>query len=270
MDWSYSKKEYYWQRRKIVETLFSFCRSKVPNLEALSEKLLQLNKQIRERHNSIKYRCVYALRKDQKLDKESLERGGYCDTWWRSNQFNLLMDEDMTTEEESQASEDNEVPTSNNPIIVYLKPSKPVFSPITEFTKCIHPECIHSNYDLINSKVIYLFCMKHSDENIVKILEDVVINQKIVSNFEKLQDNRGYSVKEMLEHIIVYLTLMISQSLNRAIQNAKDELKSETLPDRVLEIECIPFPEVELKEDEDYEWIKIYVDLVDCQKIEIK
>jgi hypothetical protein len=266
---NYSKKEYYWQRRNIATALFDLAFSRVPDREQLQQELKSYTDQILKRHKKFKYRCVYVLRENQNFDQNSQEDGGYYDSWWRSAQYNLGQDENMTDLEERQASEENAIPLKDSPVVIYLKPPERQYYPSGEFVECIHPECqkLNNNNQMIINYVghrgdtMYLFCKKHAEDRVISILEQFLAGKEIPI---EMFDATGISIKLMIENHLTTLINQAHKSFLDCIEHSKKDLENEIVPDRVLEVSCDPFPE---NEDSNHDQIIIYVDLIDCRKI---
>lgn len=249
----YSNKERYWQRRRIAEALFKRAHEAIPDLKTLVTQWAQLNKKIVDRHERIRYLCTYAVRDGQEdCDFESEERGGYTDTWLQRDHLNLPRNADGN-------NGDDDVPRPGKPMKVQLHPHSGSLGmgTLTEWTKCIHPECVKSWKDISFSPgVIFLFCKEHADMKRIEAIE------KFIFNAEEFKD--GDPTRDIVNAHLTFLEKKIRSSYTDAILHASICLDTNEQPAKVIEVECLPHPEVD-----DDEEVKIYIDLTDIETMDV-
>lgn len=241
----YSSKENYWYRRNAVEVFFKSITETIPNFAEKNAILSTLNHSITQRSETVIYKCVYLFRDGQPLNEEECDsRGGYADSWYRAHHYNLPFAE--------EDCEDNP-PMPGEPVKVLLKPANSTKGFRGEYPVCWHPKCRESYTEdpFKSSPVIYMFCHPHAEKDRVKEVHDFCLKGTPMKNQE---------TKDMVEEMRLFIFNMIETSLNSAIEDAKFEMASEVLPDKVLEIQCASF----LNDEDESEEITYYVDRVSC------
>lgn len=197
------------------------------------------------------------------IDTKETEGRSFCDVWWRCNHYNLPTAEE--NEDYTDASESNAVPLPNEDIIIYLSPHVPHVHIVRELLGCIHPTCLKytKEHPFEQKQTIFLFCKGHSEEKVVDTIEKFV-NTNDDTILDGLVDSQGIQIKESIMKVIGDTASKIKQSYLSAIDTVKESWQDEYLPDKVLEVECNPFPN-----NEDDEEITVYVDLISCEKVPV-
>jgi len=259
MDENYSSKDAYWYRRHTAEAAIESVLKRIPNLETRISELTELNRQITERADTIRFKCVYLVRDGQFVDdNDDGSRGGYSDTWWRSDHFNLPRVEEEDGEEE-------EVPQPGEPVKVVLKPSNDTQTYIKEFVQCWHPSC--QEYNRENYKwpnippTTFLLCKDHADVLRLKTLHDYYVDRIPIDKTTAT----GMEITTMIKDTEATIYERIDTSLNKAIEGAKEILAKETTPSRVITVNWSLYVECTGTWNE----MTTLIDLVSCRKIVI-
>lgn len=252
----YSSKEAYWYRRHAVEAALKQFNATIPDLEIKRQELRDLASKLKDRSDRVRFRCTYLFREGQMLNVDDChERGGYADTWYRSNHYNMeKVDED---EDEDQ----NEVPMPGEPVFVKFKPSSYGAICDNEFVECWHPKCQEYNksHKSYNTPVIYLFCSGHAESNWTKSLHEHFIDGKPLDDPE-------------LQAAVEHVRSIVVENMNRTLDEQKltmiRMLETEPYPSEVIEVECHSFlgtgDEEELGDN-----ITYYVDRIACDRYEV-
>lgn len=244
---NYSANDAYWYRRKAVEVFFRRVKDRVPDIRRKHDELVDLNRRITERSETVRFKCIYLFRDGQELNLEECDsRGGYADTWYRSGNYNLP---------KADSDDEDEVPMPGKPVKVELRPGNDTESYCGEFVECWHPNCqeYYLNHPLQSSPVIYMFCRNHADKDMIKAIHDFVLEGKPIENPE---------VSTLVDIIGKTIESRISSSIDSAIARAERTLETEEEPDKVLEVQCYAY----LNENENglEEETTYYVDRVSC------
>lgn len=220
----YSDKEAYWGRRRAVETFFHRLADSMPGVNEKKQKINEIWELINNRNETYRYRCVYAFREGQKLAPDDGYRGGYKDSWWRSNHFNMERVDD----------EDDVPPIPNKPITVYLKPRDTVPTYCTEFVECWHPMCQAENENKYPGghppHVIYLLCSGHATNSVLlESLQDFCM---------KGTEPTDPAATAMIADITEKLRAKINSTLDYSLKRAEETLAEVPMPCETLEVVC--------------------------------